>query len=287
MPTHTVEQLWRYPVKSMLGERLPAAELTDVGILGDRGWAVRDEVRGGIRGAKKIAGLTRFAARYATEPTPEAPTPDVEITAPDGTSVETSADGADKWLSDALGHEVTLWARRPADDLEHYLRGRPDSDDLMTELRDIFGRLPDEPLPDLTGFPPEIFQYESPPGTYFDAFPIHLVTTASLRTLADLAPDSDVDVRRFRPNLVVDVDGEGLPELEWLGRHVSVGGAMLRVTVACPRCSVVTRPTGELPQDRDLLRSIVRDLDQNLGVYAEVVTPGTVSTGDAVVVHES
>ena len=55
---------------------------------------------------------------------------------------------------------------RPADDLEHYRRGAPDSDDVVAELRGIFGREDDEPFPDFSVFPPEIVEFESPPGTY-------------------------------------------------------------------------------------------------------------------------
>lgn len=282
-PLGSVSELWRYPVKSMMGERLPAATVTDAGVLGDRGWAVRDEVRGGIRGAKKIGGLMTLAARYAVEPTAAVPTPPVDITLPDGRATRTDAPDVNDVVSGALGHEVTLWPRLPAGALDHYRRGAPDSDDLLAELRQIFGRLESEPLPDLTGFPPEIFEYESPPGTYFDAFPILVLTTSSLAELQRRLPGSAIDVRRFRPNLVIDTGTDGgFVETGWVGQRLAVGDLELEVRVNCPRCVMVTRPFADLPEDRDVLRTVVRDANQNIGVYATVSAPATVTPGDAV-----
>jgi uncharacterized protein YcbX len=151
---------------------------------------------------------------------------------------------------------------------------------MLQELRAIFGREPQEPLPNLLSFPPEILQYESPPGTYFDAFPLLLLTDASLRRLADLAPDSKVDVRRFRPNVLVKSSEEGFPEIAWAGKRIVVGNATLAVTVACPRCVMITHGFGDLPRDPALMRTVVREADQNMGVYAKVEKPGTIRVGD-------
>lgn len=278
----SVGELWRYPVKSMMGEPLQGVDITEQGVLGDRGWAVRDEVRGGIRGAKKIGALMKLAARYRDEPSLERPVPEVDITLPDGAVVRSSDADVDAQISKALDHTVTLWPLQPPDDLEHYRRGGPDTDDVMEELRSIFGREPDEPLPDLSGMPPVIFEFESPPGTYYDAYPLHIVTTASLRTLARLTPDAVVDVRRFRPNLLLDAgdDVDGFPEQEWTGRRITIGDTELEVRSACPRCVMITRAFGDLPQARSLMRTVVREADQNVGVYASVVSPGTISVGD-------
>lgn len=288
MQVGTVDALWRHPVKSMVGEQVGAVDVDERGVVGDRGWAVRDEERGGIRGAKKIGGLMRLAARYLDEPRPGRRTPHVEITLPDEAGVvRTDDDGVHEAVSRALAHRVSLWPLQPADDVDHYRRGPGDSDDIVEELRDIFGRTATEPLPDLSVFPPEIVEFESPPGTYYDAFPIHLVTTASLRTLTRLAPTSVVDVRRFRPNLVVDApDVDGLPETDWLGKRLTIGGVELEVVAPCPRCVMVTRPVGDdafgLGADRSLLRTIVRELDQNVGVYATVARGGRITVGDTV-----
>jgi uncharacterized protein YcbX len=179
---------------------------------------------------------------------------------------------------------VTLEALRPPGDLDHYRRGRPDHDDIMDELRSVFGRTEDEPLPDFSVFPEAVFEYESPPGTYYDAFPLMLLTTSALRSLRDALPGSRVDVRRFRPSIVVDTGGEpGHPEVGWMGRRLAIGDAEVEVTTGCPRCVMVTREIdGETPQDRSILRHIVKDLGQNVGVYATVTIPGRIRTGDAV-----
>jgi uncharacterized protein len=275
-----IAELWRHPVKSMEGERIQTAEVGMLGIPGDRAWAVRDERRGGIRGAKKIANLMRCKARLSEEPKDGA-VPPAEITLPDGSTISASDADAAERLSKALGTPVTLWPLLPATDLEHYRRGKPDHADVLTELRAIFGREPNEPLPNLGLFPPEIMQYESPPGTYFDAFPLLLLTDTSLRHLADLAPDSVVDVRRFRPNLLIKSPAEdGFPEIDWAGKRIVVGNATLAVTVPCPRCVMITHGFGDVPRDPALMRTVVKQADQNIGVYARVEKPGTVRVGD-------
>jgi uncharacterized protein YcbX len=267
-----VAQLWRYPVKSMIGGEVDAAEFGPDGMVGDRTWAVRDEERGGIRGAKKIGELMRFAARDTGDG-------GVEIATPAGDLIRTSDADANERLSAALGHRVTLWPLQPADQLEHYRRGRPDSDDPITELRQVFGREADEPFPDFS-----ILEFESPPGTYLDAFPVMVMTTSALRSMAEALPDSVIDVKRFRPTLVVDTGDEpGHPEFSWVGRQVRIGEVVLDVPAACPRCVMVTREvTPDVPGDRAVLRHIVRELDQNVGVYANVLQGGTVRAGDTV-----
>ncbi len=54
----TVKEIWRYPVKSMAGERLQRANVGALGIYGDRGWAIRDEKAGEIRNARKLPALS-------------------------------------------------------------------------------------------------------------------------------------------------------------------------------------------------------------------------------------
>jgi uncharacterized protein len=276
-----VSQLWRYPVKSMLGGRVESIEIDQLGVLGDRTWATRDLERGGIRGAKKIGSLMRLAARDVDDG-------HVEITLPDGSTVRTTDPDADERVSAVLDHPVVLERLRPAGDLDHYRRGAPDTDDVVAELRGIFGRDEDEPLPDFSIFPPIIAEFESPPGSYYDVFPLMVMTDAALAAVTGALPDSNVDVRRFRPSLVVDTgDGgadastPGHPEFDWTGRRATLGTATIEFEAPCPRCVMVTREINdEIPGDRAVLRHIVRDLDQNLGVYATVVTPGVVRIGD-------
>jgi uncharacterized protein YcbX len=279
-----VSQLWRYPVKSMMGDRVEAVELDELGIVGDRTWAVRDLERGGIRGAKKIGALMRLAASDIADG-------HVEITLPDGSTVRSTDGDVDERVSASLDHRVRLERLRPADELDHYRRGAPDSDDVVAELRGIFGREDDEPFPDLSVFPPVIAEFESPPGTYYDAFPLLVMSEAALVALADALPDSNVDIRRFRPSLVIDTGDAGAhagipghPEFDWSGRRATLGGATVEFAAPCPRCVMVTREIdADVPADRAVLRHIVRDLDQNLGVYATVVVPGAIRAGDPMV----
>jgi uncharacterized protein YcbX len=251
------------------------AVLTASGMEGDRRWAVRDDERGGIRGARKIPSLMRLTAR---------PLDDlhVEITSPTGEVVRSDAPDIHERLSAMLGHRVTLCPLRPASDVDHYRRGAGDTDDILAELRAIFGRDADEPLPDLSIFPPALMEFETPPGTYVDAFPLMLMTTGALDALTAALPDSRIDVRRFRPNLVLDAGtGPGHPEFGWVGQRWRIGTAELEIVERCPRCVMVTQQVaGDLPADRAVLRHIVRDLDQNVGVYAHVVAPGVVARGD-------
>jgi uncharacterized protein YcbX len=277
-----VTEIRRYPVKSMAGESLGEAEIGARGLVGDRAWAVRDEVRGGIRGAKKIPRLMQLAAHYADAPRATGSTP-AAIVFPDGSRCMTDAPDVNARLSAALDHAVTLWPLLPPDALDHYRRGAPTHDDFEQEMRETFARLPDEPLPDLMVFPPELFELESPAGTYFDAFPILLMTTGSLHTMQDRHPASRFDVRRFRPNLLIDADGaDGFPEAAWQGRRLRIGEVELAVTVRCPRCVMTTHGFEDLPKDPGVMRALVKETGGELGAYATVTTGGTVRRGDVV-----
>ena len=280
MANASILNIYRYPVKSMMGERLSEADIGEAGIPGDRSWAVRDEKRGGIRGGKKIPQLMTLAAKSgATAPL---------ITTPDGDSASASSNDINEWLSDKLNHPVTLWPLLPADQLDHYRRGAPDTEDFEQELRAVFGRLPEEPLPDLTGFE-ELLEFESPPGTYFDAFPISIMSQQSLATMNQLEGESRFDVRRFRPNLLVDIPGTDhpFPEQAWVGKTLSIGSVKLKIEMTCPRCSMTTHGFDDLPRDTEVMRKLVNHSDGNLGIYASVQSPGKISLEDHIVISQS
>jgi uncharacterized protein YcbX len=274
-----VREIWRHPVKSMGGESLARCTIGALGIPGDRGWAVRDEDAGEIRGAKKLPALMQCTARYRTEPG-DADVPAADLVLPDGTRSATDDPEVHARLSALVGRRVTLWPRRPPAERDHYRRGLPDDPDMEQELRAIFGRTPDEPLPDLSTLPPELFEYTSPLGTYFDVSPIHLLTSASLTVVG--APDR----RRLRPNVVVETDAgvTGLVEADWVGRAIRIGSTVVRGELRTMRCAMVALAQPDLPKDPSVLRAIVRDADQCLGLYASVATPGTVAVGDPVTV---
>ncbi len=288
MNAGTIASIHRYPVKSMQGETLDEVFVGANGVTGDRAWAVRNEKRGGIQGAKQIAGLMRCRARFLEEPTPGATAPIPEITLSDGACFRADDETAAARLSASVETEVTLWPLLPPEMSDHYRRLPPeDPDQDMTEaLREIFGREPDEPIPDLEKFPPDLFQYETPPGTYFDAFPLTLMSQASLDAMAAVAPESRFDIRRFRPSFLIDdVPGAGHPEFDWEGRRLEVGDAVLALESRCPRCVMTTHGFDDLPKDPKVMRALVRETGGNLGIYARVETPGKIRVGDAVVLR--
>jgi len=299
----TIKEMWRYPVKSMAGERLESCAIESLGIPADRGWALRDETTGEITNGKRFPLLMQCAARYRTEPE-HSTIPPADITFPDGSTTATDAADINDRLSELLGKSVTLWPRRPADDLEHYRRKskaarvlgrlakvRAFRSTLPTltsfgnanrELRAMFSREPNEPVPDLSILPAELMEFTSPPGTYFDAFAIHLLTTSSLRMMARLTPEAIWDVRRFRPNFLIESEFNGFIESEWSSQKLQIGSAVVQCQIPTARCGMTTHAQKDLPKDPSVLRSIVKDADQNLGTYATVAVPGVVKIGDAV-----
>lgn len=276
--------IWRYPVKSMGGEQLESAEVDATGgIAGDRGWATRDDEVGEIRGAKKLPALLECTARYLGEPT-GATVPPAEIGLPGGEVVRSDAPDVADRLSALVGRRVSLWPKLPPEARDHYRRVFVEGVDPMEDLREIFGRLPDEPLPDFSIFPPEILELTSPAGTYFDAFPLHVLTTGALRALSRDEPSATFDVRRFRPNVLVETQGtpEGQPEFEWVGRSIRVGRVPVSVSVGCPRCVMTTLAQPGLTKEPSVLRTIVRRHGQNVGVYGAATGVGRIAVGDEV-----
>lgn len=286
MHVGVVEQLWRYPVKSMRGERVEQAVVHhDIGISGDRGWAVRDEGVGEIRSAKRLASLLQCAARYVDEPV-GATTPPVEITLPDGRAIRSDDPQVHEVLSAALGHQVSLQPRAWAGDAEH-LRRRDviDADEMRRQYGlDAGDALPPPP----TGAPrrSDLRTYVAPLGTFFDADELHLLSTSTLDHLRRRRPDAGVDVRRYRPNLVLRTPDEGAalgePEFSWVGRRLRIGEVEIDVARRTQRCVMVTHAQAELAVDRSVLRTLVRETAHTLGVAGDVVTGGVVRVGDPV-----
>jgi uncharacterized protein YcbX len=269
----------------MRGERLRrSAVARTYGIAGDRGWAVRDDRIGEIRSAKKVSALVRFAATYVEEPSGSS-TPTVEIDLGEHGRVRSDDPLVDRCLSDALGFAASLWPRQPADADDFYRRVDPIDEDEMRRQLDL---APDDPLPAYAATPPalaaELREYVSPRGTFFDAVDLHLITTSSLTSLAAAAPGADVDVRRFRPNVVVDTStvSAGFVEEGWVGRHVLVGTVVAEVTMPTSRCVMVTLPQADLPRDRSIMRALVRTTAMDLGVGLTVIEPGEIAVGDPI-----
>lgn len=272
-----IKELWRYPFKSMGGEKLETATFEQAGMPGDRAFALRENNT--TRGAKKFPGLMALKARYEGDPVTSSPI----VTFTDGTSLDAGTPEFAREVSERFGENIDVERTAPATDLDYYRRREQMSE---AETRAMFALEDGEPLPpDLAKLGQRAFEFQSPPGTFFDCFPVMIMTTASLEALQAAAADSKIDVRRFRPNVLIDTDDIGLVEQEWIGKRVTLGGVTLAVEAPCPRCVMTTIGFDDLPKDPKIMRALVQACEQNLGVYAEVVTPGKVSVGDAVTVE--
>jgi uncharacterized protein YcbX len=261
MPVGNIRALWRYPVKSMQGETITTAFLNEKGICGDRAYAIQDTTTGHIASAKypgKWEALFACQAVYAQEPHPDKPLPPIRITLPDGTVISSEQSDIDAVLSQVLGREVTLITEAPAAPTRE------------ADRSDI-----DAPLSQRT-IRQEAMAIAAPPGTFFDYAPVHILTTATLEHLRQLSPTGDFDVRRFRPNIVIDPSAQepGFVENEWLGKEMAVGekAALLHLIDPCPRCIITTLPQDNLPRNPGILRTVA----QSNAVASVTLAPGMV-----------
>lgn len=305
MTIGTVAEIWRYPVKSMAGERLDASDVGPQGLWGDRGWAVRAEDTGEIHNAKRFPQLMQCAAVYRERPRPDR-IPPVDITFPDGVTIGSDSAQLAPRLSDLMGRRVALHPVRPATDTTFYRRREPGAAVVGAlaryrpvkralawmathgfaggNLREEFGREPGERLPDLADVPAALFEFYTPPGTYFDVFPVHVLTTSALTLMSRLNHEATWDVRRFRPNILVRVDDDlaGQVELRWVGQQVRIGGMTIKGETPTIRCAMPMHAQSGLPRDPSVLRTIVREAEQCLGLYGSVLDPGPIRVGDPV-----
>jgi len=119
---------------------------------------------------------------------------------------------------------------------------------------------------------------------HFDAGPVHVLTTSSLRWVEREYGATGGEARRYRPNIVLDTDVDGLVEEGWLGASLSIGSCVLEVSDTVERCVMPTFHQDGLPRAPDLLRFLVERNGMMLGVYANVTSPGVVRVGDPVTV---
>ena len=286
----TIVELWRFPVKSMLGERVEEAVVTATGLVGDRGYALIDRQTGKVASAKHPRlwpDLFGCRARYVEPPRPGRPLPTARIDLADGTEVCTDDPDADALLSRFFHRDVHLARQAPADfTIDEY---HPDIEQLNPAgERDVLVEMKlGSALFAALGWPSAV-----PEGSFFDLFPLSILTTSTLAHLDGLAPGSDFDLRRFRMNLIVATATPGFAENGWVGGALHVGAAVeLAVPLPTPRCVMTTLPLEELPADPGVLRTIVRNNRLDLagvgrypcaGAYATTTHAGTIHTGDAV-----
>jgi uncharacterized protein YcbX len=269
----TVAKLRRYPVKSMLGEDLSAGDVTLVGLAGDRRLAVISQRTGKIASAK-YPRLWRDLLTLSAQALDEG----VRITLPDGKTVWSTDAGVDAILSGLLNEPVTLSATPPPGASldravpEAVLRGGITAE-VAFEVNEIASG--------------------APPGTFVDFAPLHLLTTSTLDRIAELSPYKKADPERYRPNIIILTSTPGFTENDWLDRTLHVGDELvLRVIARTPRCAIPTLAHGHLPRNTEALRVLARHNrvipmeelgpEPCAGVYAEVLHPGHVRTGDTV-----
>ena len=267
----SVVGLRRYPVKSMMGEELNAVEVSEVGLLGDRAYAIVDLSDGKIASAKnprKWRDLFCFRAAFVDPPQSGAKVPSVRITLPDGAVVTSDQADISEILSRALSRKVTFnsaMLSRPGGSIANAEEYWLDMEGL--EHRDT------------------VTDFALPEGTFFDTAVVHLLTTATLDRLRDLYPQGRFEAHRFRPNIVVQTENGGgdFVENAWIGKVLAIGDTVrLSVTGPCPRCVMTTLPQGDLPKDVGILRAAAQHNQANVGIYASVIRGGKVRRGDSV-----
>ncbi len=247
--------IWRYPVKSLQGEQLSEAILDSSGLRGDRCWGVRDEATGKILTGRREPQLLLAAASLASSGEPD-------ITLPSGAVCRGAGPTTDAALSDWLGRPVTLVGAE----------GAPGGEAEFFE--------------DATDDTSRAVAWTMPPNRFVDAMPLLMLTTASLRTGASLYPAGEWSVRRFRPNLFVEVAADVTDWIEdsWCGHAVHVGPVTVAPEQGCVRCTMVTRLQPELARDVDIYKTLARHHGGTFGVWARVESPGTVAVDDPVIV---
>ncbi len=278
-PAGSVVALWRYPVKSMMGEELNVADVTRHGLLGDRAYALIDASNGKVASAKhprKWAALFDCRAAFVEPPRGEGKLPPVRVTLPDGTMITSEQGDLDRVISGVLGREVRLETPE-----------RGEREVVETTVPNPWQPSLEEYWPDIEGLTHReaVTDEAMPEGTFFDLASVHLLTTATIDRLRALYPQGRFEARRFRPNIVVEPapGQDGFVENAWMGRTVAIGDRVrLNVTGPCPRCVMTTLPQGDLPRDPGILRTAAQHNGVHVGVYAEVVQGGTIRRGDPV-----
>jgi len=249
----TVSELWRHPVKSLQGQSVSTASVVADGLEGDRTWGIRDLATGRVLTARRAPLLLEAAATIDAGGVPT-------LNLPDGTTVTGPGTETDAALSAWLGTSVTLVSSTA---------GPPARAEYFADATDDAS----QPI-----------EWTMPPGRFVDSMAILVLTTASLRAGANHHPEGRWETRRFRPNVVVDVDGDDFVEDTWCHRPVRIGSVELVPREPCVRCTMVTRAQPGLPRDLEVYRTLARHHSATFGVWTEVARPGTIAVGDTVTV---
>jgi uncharacterized protein YcbX len=244
--------VWRYPVKSLQGEQLSEAHIDADGVRGDRCWGIRDTDTGRILTGRREPRLLLAAARSVDDGQPE-------ITLPNGECLHGAGPQTNGGLSNWLDRPVSLEA----------------AGDSPAGRAEFFADATDDTSPAI--------EWTMPSGRFVDAMALLVLTTASLRAGSELHSAGDWDTRRFRPNLLIDIDADRWIEDSWCGRVLHVGTVTIVPAQPCVRCTMVTRPQPGLARDLDIYKTLSRHHDGTFGVWTQVQTPGRAHVGDTVV----
>jgi uncharacterized protein len=265
-----VVSLWRYPVKSMMGEELNSSYITERGLIGDRTYALIDNQTGKVISAKNPAKwrkLFDFRAAFIDSLQTADNIPNVRITFPDGSQIFSDQEEIDHLLSKILGREVSLMKAT---------MDKPGYEEYWPDVEGIAHRelVTDEIMPSKT---------------FFDIAVIHILTSSTINRFRELYPEGRFEVRRFRPNIVIESSlmEKDFIENSWGDKKLTVGEEIvLRVIAPCTRCVMITLPQGDLPNDLGILRTVAKYNQVHAGVYASVEQGGIVRRGDLVQLEE-
>ena len=268
-----VRRIYRYPVKSMLGELLDEAAIDEKGLAGDRAYAIVDAEQDTVASAKlprRWARLFELRAAYVEPPALGEPPPPILITFPDGSTRRSDDEGIDAALSATLGSPVRL-VSGVHDHTMPYQATENDGTVIDTETAGRIGRL-------------------GPADRFYDLSALHVLTTSTLEHLRTLEPAADFDERRFRPNLVLDAGTPGFAENDWAGKVLAHEGLRIVIVRRTARCVMPTLAQDGLALDRLILKAIARfnrvesppsvGTSPCAGVYATVEGSGVLRVGD-------
>lgn len=243
-----VLEIWRYPVKSMLGEQLDQVEVGSLGVFGDRQRAVVDAESGVSLSAKRYAELLLCRAWMTGK--------QVTIGFPNGSEVPADSTEAADQLSDLLNRRVVVRTAQEVQTVRHEFPGDPPSGE------------------------GKAFIWEPGLEPFFDRSPLHLITTATLDEFSRVNPNSAFKSVRFRPNFLIETDEKGCVEDNWVGRELTIGTVKCHVLDHKPRCVMTTRPQSALPKDTDIMKTIVKTNEGRGGIELKTLKPGIVHKGD-------
>ncbi len=277
MTTYSITELWRYPVKSMGGERVESLELRTSAVVGDRQWAVRNTETGKIASAKRprpYGQLLSWSARTQADGR-------LVVVSPDGGEYAVGSGELDAALTEALGEPVQVVEVEKGRD-ETYGSEWPEIPG--TVLSDVEVDLPIAAITEKTSF--------------VDASAVHIIVNQSMKHLASLLGGVKLGVERFRPNIVLDAHddvGSGeFADLAWKDIGFRIGDAELRIGDATPRCVMTTLAQPGYEQAKGVLQVLAatarKEFDYGafacFGTNAEITAAGTVSVGDTLTIPD-